>query len=169
MERIWIAGNAGSGKTTLANLISNKLGIPVYHRDYVTWNDDFTMRSEDEQVALTKNITEANKWIFEGARFTASRIDGRLERCDTIIHLELNRLLCAYRVFIRAVRKANRFDLPAVDRQPFSLELLRYVLRDYPMKKKQREVIFNLASDREINIIILKNKSDVTSFVSNLK
>ena len=78
MERIWIAGNSGSGKTTLANLISEKLGIPVFHRDYISWHEDFTMRTENEQIALTKSITETSQWIFEGSRFTASKIDGRL-------------------------------------------------------------------------------------------
>jgi len=121
MERIWIAGNAGSGKTTLANLIGEKLDIPVYHRDYITWHEDFTMRTEDEQIVMTKSIIKTNRWVFEGARFTASKIDGRLERCDVIIHLELNRFLCAYRVCKRAREKAKRTYLSAVDRQPFGL------------------------------------------------
>ena len=167
MKRIWIAGCSGSGKTTLANLISEKSGIPIYHRDYITWHDDSTMRSEEEQIALTQNITKADKWIFEGARFTASNIDGRLENCDTIIHLELNRFLCAYRVFKRASKKSKRTDLSAVDRQPFNLNILRYVLWEYPLKHHQRKKVFDLAKEKGIQIIILKTRKDVLSFLAN--
>ena len=168
MERIWIAGNAGSGKTTLANLISEELDIPAYHRDYITWHEDFTMRTEDEQIVLTKNITKTDKWVFEGARFTASKIDGRLDKCDTIIHLELNRFLCAYRVFRRARRKRKRVDLSELDKQPFGLGFLKYVLWEYPNKRNQRERVFNLAKEKGIKVIILKSRKDVTNFSTQI-
>ena len=167
MKRIWIAGSSGSGKTTLANLISEKSGIPIYHRDYITWHEDFTMRSEEEQIALTKNITKAEKWIFEGARFTSSRIDGRLDRCDTIINLDMNRFICAYRVFKRARKQSKRTDLSAVDRQPCSFNLLRYVLWEYPRKHNQRKKVFDLAKEKGIKIITLKTRKDVLSFLTN--
>jgi len=166
LKRIWIAGNSGSGKTTLANLLAEKLGVPVYHRDYITWHEDFTMRTEDEQVALTREITETDKWIFEGARFTASKIDGRLERCDTIINLERNRFLCAYRAFKRARRKMKRMDLSAIDKQPFTLELLHYTLWGYPGKWRQREEIFELARGMGIEVIIIKSGKDITRLLS---
>jgi hypothetical protein len=168
MERVWVAGNAGSGKTTLANLISKELDIPVYHRDYITWHEDSSMRPEDEQLALTKSITETSKWVFDGARFTASKIDGRPKRCDTIINLELNRLLCVCRVFKRAREKVKRTDLSAVDKQPFSFNILKYILWEYPVKRKQREIIFNLARKRGINVVVLKTKNDVSNFILSL-
>lgn len=90
MKRIWIAGCSGSGKTTLANVISEKLNLPVYHRDLITWDENDNTRSEEEQISIMKEITVNDAWIFEGARFTASRFDGRLDKCDTIIHLSKN-------------------------------------------------------------------------------
>ena len=35
LNRIWIAGCAGSGKTTLVNILGDKLDIPVYYRDLI--------------------------------------------------------------------------------------------------------------------------------------
>lgn len=101
MERIWIAGSSGSGKTTLANIIGNKLHIPAYHRDYITWDrSSIIVRTEDEQIAITKEFMQNERWIFDGARFTASKTDGRLERCYTIIHLDINRFICLFRTIV---------------------------------------------------------------------
>ncbi len=167
MNRIWIAGSAGSGKTTLANIISLKLDIPVYHRDLITWDENDNIRTEDEQVGILMNITQNEKWIFEGARFTASKIDGRLDRCDTIIHLEINRFVCVYRGIKRGFQTSKRTDIPTLERQPFHFHHVMVVLRDYPKKRKQREDIFELARKKGINIIILKSRKEVDNFIKN--
>jgi len=136
MKRIWIAGSAGSGKTTLANRMGELLKIPVFHRDYITWDRDFdTALSEEEQIALTKDISRTDKWIFDGARFTAARIDGRLDRCDTIIHLNFNRFICLYRAIKKGQKKKKRSDLREIDKQPFHFSLFQYILLEYPRKK----------------------------------
>ena len=165
MEKIWIAGSSGSGKTTLANLLGEKFNIPVYHRDYISWDENDNERTENEQIAMLKDITQNDKWIFEGARFTASKIDGRLNKCDTIIHLEMNRFLCLYRIIKRWRKKAKRTDITGIDKQPFNLSLFKYVIFEYPQKNKQREIIFELARERKINVIILKGKKKVKNFI----
>ena len=164
MKRIWIAGCAGSGKTTLAKMIGEKYGIPVYHRDSITWDENDAVRSEEEQITMLKAITEKDKWIFEGARFTASKIDGRLDRCDTIIHLDINRFLCLYRGLKRAHEHSKIIDITMADRQPFHFEHICGVLFGYPKKRKQREAIFKLAMEKGINVIILKSRKEVKVF-----
>ena len=168
MKRIWIAGSSGSGKTTLANYMSKKLGIPAYHRDSITWDENDDERSEEEQISVVKAITVNDKWIFEGARFNASKIDGRLDKCDTIIHLNLNRFLCTYRGIKRGYLQAKRFDLADKDRQPFSINLITYTLLDYPRKRKQRNEIFEIARRRGIDVIILKNRRSVKMFCDKI-
>lgn len=169
MERIWIAGSSGSGKTTLANIIGDKLHIPVYHRDYITWDRSSNIvHTEGEQIAITKEFTQNERWIFDGARFTASRTDGRLERCDTIIHLDLNRFICLFRTIKRGHRKAKINNTSELDKQPFHAELFNYILLEYPGKHKQREELFELARTKGINVITLKNQNDVNSFVESI-
>ena len=168
MERVWIAGCAGSGKTTLANLLGKKIGAPVYYRDSITWDENDHMRVEDEQIAMLKDITQNDKWIFEGARFTASKIDGRLDRCDTIIHLDINRFICAYRGIKGGHQTAKRADIPAVEKQPFHLHHIKGVLIDYPQKHKQRDKIFEQARSKGINVIILKSRTAVEQFYGEL-
>ena len=56
-RRIWICGNSGSGKTTLAKQLGESLGLPVYHRDAITWDKNDDIRSEEEQIAMLLAIT----------------------------------------------------------------------------------------------------------------
>ena len=168
MKRIWIAGCAGSGKTTLANIMGNKLNIPVFYRDLITWDENDDIRTEDVQVAMLKNITQNDKWIFEGARFTASQIDGRLDRCDTIIHLDLNRFLCAYRGIKRGLTQARQTEIMDKDKQPFHFHHIKGVLIDYPKKRDQRNIIFEIAKGKGINVIVLNSRKKVTSFIAKL-
>ena len=168
MKRIWIAGCSGSGKTTLANLIGEKLNIPVYHRDSISWDENDNERTEDEQIALVKDLTQNNVWIFEGARFTSSKTDGRLDRCDTIIHLDLNRFLCLIRTSKRGRQKSKRTDILERDKQPFNYTVLKYIMFEYPHKHKQREEIFEQARKKGTNVLILKTRKDVSNFLVNL-
>jgi len=168
MERIWIAGNADSGKTALANFIGEKLGIPVYHRDSISWDENDNLRAEEEQIETVKNITKNEKWIFDGARFTASKTDGRLDRCDTIIPLDINRFICVYRGIKRGFQVAKHADIPPAERQPFYFHHITGTLFGYPKKRPQREAIFDLAKEKGIQVIILKRKKDVVRFLTNL-
>ena len=86
MQRIWITGDSGSGKTTLARLLGEQYGIPVYHRDSISWAKDDYERTANEQAEIIKEFTGDEKWIFEGNMFTLARVDGRLERCDTMFY-----------------------------------------------------------------------------------
>jgi len=107
MQRTWITGESGTGKTTLARQLGKKLGIPVYYRDGITWGKNDYERTTEEQIAIIRSFTGDERWIFEGNMFTLSRIDGRFDRCDTIIHLKANRFLCVYRCFARYLKHKN--------------------------------------------------------------
>jgi len=168
MKRIWIAGNAGSGKTTLANYIGEKYNIPVYHRDLITWDKNGNIRTEEEQVEMLQAITKNETWIFEGARFTASKIDGRLDRCDTIIYLNINRVICVYRGLRRAHNQSKNINMPIEDKQPFGIENIKSTFIDYPKKGKQRKTILDIAKRKGINIIVLSNRKSVKRFCLNM-
>ncbi|MDR0905144.1 MAG: hypothetical protein LBN00_03015 [Oscillospiraceae bacterium] len=168
MERIWICGCAGSGKTTLANFIGGKRSIPVYHRDSITWDENDNVRSEERQIAMVRDIAKQDKWIFEGARFTASKIDGRLDNCDTIIHLNINRFICVYRGIKRGLKQAKMTSIPEKDKQPFYFEHIKGVLIGYPQKRKQRDDVFETARKKGIDVVVLKKRKDVREFCNKL-
>ena len=166
--RVWICGGGGSGKTTLANWMGEALGLPVYHRDAITWDENDDARPEEEQIAMLRDITRRERWIFEGARFTSAESDGRLARCDLIVHLDINRFVRLYRALRRARRQKNREDIPPAERQPIHWEHVRSWLIDYPKKRGQREAVLEQARARGIRVVTLKRTHDVKRFCAGL-
>lgn len=163
MQRIWIAGSSGSGKTTLANKLGKKFNIPVYHRDSITWGENWEERTEEEQIRIVREISKKDKWIFEGNRFTASKEDGRFTRCDTIIYISMNRVICLYRGLKRYLKHRNnpRPELPVNCEEGYNITIVKYVLFGYPRKKSARLKLFKEAEKKGINVVFLKGGKEV--------
>ena len=48
MKKIIVLGCSGSGKSTFAIKLHEKLGLPLYHLDNIWWKDDRTHMSREE-------------------------------------------------------------------------------------------------------------------------
>ncbi|QVK17659.1 AAA family ATPase [Mycoplasmatota bacterium] len=170
MYRIWITGSSGSGKTTIANKLGNKLNIPVYHRDRITWKENWQERSEKEQIEIIKEISEKDKWIFDGNKFSASKNDGRFDNCDMIIHININRFLCLYRG-VRRYLKHRHHTRPEFSEgcyEEYNMEAIKYVLFGYPKKKYERQLLFNEARKLGKEVIILNGRKEVRAWCNKL-
>ena len=68
MERIVIIGNSGSGKTYLAQRLSDYYGYPVIHLDALFWEPGgFNVKRPKEIVyAKIATLVHGENWICEG-------------------------------------------------------------------------------------------------------
>jgi adenylate kinase family enzyme len=104
-RRIVILGRAGSGKTTLARQLGERMGAPVICLDAI-WaalnpKDDIpTFR------ALMQTLHTGETWISDG-NFAAVTFDIRLPRADLIVWPDPPKLACAA-VPLRACSGAAR-------------------------------------------------------------
>jgi len=165
MQRIWITGTIGSGKTTLAKQLGEKYHLPVYHRDVISWDTEGNDVPEDEQIRVVQGITTQEKWIYEGCRFTASKKDGRLENCDAIIFLDINRFICLFRALRRHFRQKIKATSEYGWVQIMDFSNIKYILWDFPQKAPEREAIFDFARKNGKSVFILKNKHAVKRFM----
>ena len=101
MERILIIGCSGAGKSTLARALREKLGLPVVHLDQLWWKKDWehvTREEFDSRLAMALNM---DQWIIDGNY--SRTMEERLQKCDTIIYLDLNRWECRLGMFQRGL------------------------------------------------------------------
>ncbi|QVK17651.1 AAA family ATPase [Mycoplasmatota bacterium] len=170
MQRIWITGSSGSGKTTLANKLENKFNISVYHRDSITWKENWQERSEKEQIDIIKELSEKDKWIFDGNKFSASKKDGRFENCDTIIYININRFIYLFRGLRRYFKHKYdaRPELSEGCYEEYNMEVVKYVLSGYPKKKIERQLLFNEAEKLGKQVIILNGHKEVKAWCNKL-
>lgn len=87
LNKILIVGDAGRGKSTLAEKISEKLGIPYYSTDDFYYEVKFSkVRDRQESVDKILEVFKNEKWIVEGT--TKRLIEHGLHSADLIIHLQ---------------------------------------------------------------------------------
>lgn len=170
MQKIWITGSSGSGKTTLANILGTKLNIPVHYNDKIFWQDNWQERPKNEQIEITKKLLEKDKWIYEGNRFSDCKEDGRYKKCDTIIFLNINRFICLYRFLRRyfKYRGTVRPDITDGCIEKIDVEIIKYIIFDFPTKNNKRQELFTEAIKDKKNVVILNGEKSVKKWLYTL-
>jgi len=155
MKRIAVVGISGSGKSTFANKLGEKLSIPSIHLDKYFWTKDWTERySRADFQKVAEDFAKADTWIIDGNY--RSSIDMRFERADTIIFLDYPKYKCIWRSFIRGFNKSQPFDKTEGAKEKFSLYLLKYNLL-YPTNEMRERVQKYINSKQ---VFVVKNDKE---------
>lgn len=76
LYRVVIRGNSGTGKTTLADQLSQILNVPVIHMDELFWAPGWVKRTDEEVLAkLESRLNDAKDtgWVIDGNYRAISR------------------------------------------------------------------------------------------------
>ena len=166
MERVIIIGCGGAGKSTLAQKMGQKTGLPVVHLDKLFWKPGWESLSRDEFDVLHRRELAKERWIIDG-NFDRT-IPERLARCDTVIYLDFSRLACLMGVCKRILTTYGtvRPDMGEGCPERFDWEFLCWV---WNFNKNKRARNYRLLAEvEEVDIIILKNRRQVERYLRNL-
>ncbi len=99
-KRILIIGDGGRGKTTFAEKLSKKTGIPFYSVDDFFWKTKFSEPADKQQsVQAIEEVYKRDEWIVEGG--SRPLIKTGIEKADIIYLLKFNSIIAQYYVLIR--------------------------------------------------------------------
>ncbi|HLK14832.1 MAG TPA: hypothetical protein VKT78_08510 [Fimbriimonadaceae bacterium] len=87
VRRITLIGNGGSGKTTLALRLGERLGLPVHHMDRIQWQPGWQPTPEAEVRDRLTEIIAGDRWIVDGLGQLWT-IEMRLPRAERILFLD---------------------------------------------------------------------------------
>lgn len=89
MERVFVIGNGGSGKTWLTEKLTAKLRIPTTHLDDLHWLPNFEgERPREERDRLVDEAANGDAWIMEG--IYGSVLQRVFARVTALIWLDLS-------------------------------------------------------------------------------
>ncbi|GEL68179.1 AAA family ATPase [Marinilactibacillus psychrotolerans] len=157
MKRILIIGSPGSGKSTLAVQLSKQLDLPVVHLDKLNWKGDKNTLNSIEFDKVLEKVLKQDKWIIDGNYGRTLR--KRIEHADTIIWLDLPRLICVYRICKRYIK--GKITKSKAYGNPIQLEpdFLSFV---WNFNRTNRPDILNILNENgHKEIIILKNQTEI--------
>ncbi|MFC4386224.1 DNA topology modulation protein [Gracilibacillus marinus] len=167
MRKIILIGSGGAGKSTLARQLGHKLKINVYHLDALYWKPNWVGISRDEQRSIQKDLVSKEEWIIDGNY--GGTIDIRLHAADTIILLDLPRIICVYRALKRMIQYRNRTrpDMGEGCKERIDVHFLKWIW-NYP-KTKRPEILNKLEHLKEVKqVVILQSPNEVKKFLDNI-
>lgn len=166
MRKVAIIGSGGAGKSTFATQLGDKLDIPVYHLDKFLWRSNWTEIPKYEQRQIQQQLILKDEWIIDGNY--GSTMDVRLQAADTIIFLDIHRVICVYRAVKRMVRYWNRTRPDMADgcNERFDFKFLKWIW-NYPTTKRPAILQKLEEFSAEKKVIILASKREVKEFIQN--
>lgn len=167
MKKIAIIGSGGSGKSTLARQLGKMLRMEVYHLDALFWKPNWVGTPKEEQRNIQHELIEKEEWIFDGNY--GGTIDIRLQAADTIIFLDIPRMVCVFRALKRVLQYRNkkRPDTGEGCKERVSLQFLQWIW-EYP-KTKRPGILERLEElSREKEVIVLKSSQEVQLFLESV-
>jgi len=94
-----VIGNTGSGKTTFARALAQKLGVPHVELDALHWKSDWVMSSAEEVRAAVGEVLSGDGWVVDG-NWGSTLGTTVLDQADEVVWLDLP-LMTAFRRLLR--------------------------------------------------------------------
>lgn len=167
MKKVLVIGSSGAGKSTFSRVLSEKTGLPLIHLDRLFWKPNWVETDKSEWKEILADALAGDSWIIDGQ--FGGTLEMRLEKCDTVIFLDLPRALCVYRILKRVViyKKGKRPDMADGCDEKFDWQFLKWVW-NFPEKSRPKIKERLARHQNSITIFRLKSTTEVKDFLSRL-
>ena len=161
MKKIIVIGCPGSGKTTFAEKLRDRTGIPLFYLDAIWHKPDRTHISREDFDNRMSEILSLGSWIIDGNY--SRTVEVRLAACDTVILFDLPTEVCIEGATARLGK--GRYDMPWIDTELDPR--LKNEIEEFP--RKNLPVIYELIEKYRDgkNVIIFKSREEADNFVSS--
>ncbi|MEN8237317.1 MAG: DNA topology modulation protein [Pseudomonadota bacterium] len=132
INRIMIFGRSGSGKSTFALKLHQKLGFPVYHLDRYFFVQNWQERDYQEFMDIQQKLVAQEQWIIDGTQVKS--LETRYQRADVCIYFNYPFWRCLWRIVKRRLRKDSRI----LDRAEGCPEKIAWKLIVYTWRFRER-------------------------------
>jgi adenylate kinase family enzyme len=167
MRRVLVIGSGGAGKSTFARRLGARLGLPVIHLDKVYWRPGWVEPPKDEWRRTVGELCAGGSWVMDGNY--SGTLDVRLAACDTVVFLDVPRVVCLWRVVKRAYiyRDGGRPDVAEGCRETLNGEFLLWVW-NYPGRSRPKALARIEEHGRGKQVITLRSSAEVEKFLAEV-
>lgn len=161
VDRVAVVGSGGAGKSTFADALGARTGIPVHHLDRSFWHPGWVETPRDEWRAVQEELLSGDRWIADGNY--GGTFDVRFARADTVVVLALSRWRCVPRVLRRSIRNRGRSIQAEGCPERVDPTFVRWVWR-YETDSRPR-LDAALARHPHLDVVQLRTPREVSAFL----
>lgn len=160
-SRICILGPSNSGKSTLAQAIGRKCGLPAIHLDQLFHypNTDWQPRPEAEFLDLHDQAIQQDRWVMDG-NYTRS-LDQRLERATGLILLDVSTAISLFRYFRRTWFERDRRGALEGGQDSVKWQMIRHIAVITPPNRRRYADMYEGISLPKVK---LATRADIRDF-----
>jgi adenylate kinase family enzyme len=144
-KKITIIGCAGSGKTTVALQLKEKLKLPLYHLDQYYWKPGWQRVGLEAFTEIHDALCKQDQWIIEGSYIKL--LPQRARHADVIIFLDVPRYKCLWYVLKRSALNLGKV-LPGSSQgcrqRLLSIEFVKFLKWVWDFNKRYRKTILDI-------------------------
>jgi adenylate kinase family enzyme len=172
-RRIVVIGTTGSGKTTLADQLSQRLAIPHVELDALHWGANWTPVSPTIFLERTVQALNGDAWVVDGNYSQVRTIIW--SRADTIIWLDYSLWVIMRQLLWRTFRRiltgeelwnGNR---EAVSKTFFSRDsILLWALQTYSRRRREFPALFSQPEHAHLQVMHLRSPRATRAWLASL-
>ncbi len=173
MRRVAVVGVTGSGKTTLAAALAQRLGVPHIELDALAWGPNWTPEPREVVRARTAEAMAGEGWVADG-NYSFLR-DIVWPRADAVVWLDYPLLFTLGRLARRSVRRiARREVLWHGNTESWRAQFLSrdslfvWALKSFPKLRKRYAGVGEQPEFRHLSVVRLRTPGEAEQWLAAL-
>jgi adenylate kinase family enzyme len=165
VRRVAVLGSGGAGKSTLARVLGERLGLEVVHLDQLFWRPGWNPMPSDEWRAVVAGVVERDVWITDGNY--GSTLDLRLAAADTVVFLDFPRRVTIPGIVRRTWRHRGQAVQAPGCPERWDWAFVRWVW-NYRRDSRPRALAAIAAHAPDADVVMLRSRADVRRWLDSL-
>jgi adenylate kinase family enzyme len=160
--KIMVTGNAGSGKSTMAKILSYKYDLSCSSLDGIVWQEGWKKTPAEQRKAKITKLTTGKSWVIDGVDYEV------MYAADTVIFLDYPRRVCFYRAFKRNVPYlfSSRPELPENCPEIMIVPQLIKIIWNFP--KRVRPKLLAVGTQNAQRFVHIHNNRELRAYLVSL-